>query len=218
MAAETKTTYCRICESLCGMVATVQDGRLVELRPDKAHPLSAGFACQKGIAFTEVVNDPDRVTVPLRRVADGSFEEVGWDEALADIAARLGEIHRRYGSGAVGWYFGNPGAFSYSHLLAVLLFVKGLGLGTHLYTASSQDTNSRIMASQLLYGVPNAVPIPDLSRTDLLVVMGANPVVSHGSILTAPRIETACTTWSSAADASSSSTRAAPRPRRSSSG
>ena len=186
---ERRITYCRICESLCGMVAEVENDRLVSLRADKDHPLSAGFACQKGIAFTEVVNDPDRVTSPLRRRPDGTFEEVSWDQALADIAKRLSEIHRRHGSGAVGWYFGNPGAFSYSHLLAVLCFVNGLGLGTHLYTASSQDTHSRLMASQLLYGVPSAVPIPDLNRTDLLVVMGANPVVSHGSVLTAPRIK-----------------------------
>lgn len=185
---EFRTTYCRICESLCGMVAEVDDGRLVSLRPDKDHPLSAGFACQKGIAFTEVVNDPDRVNTPLRRRPDGSFEAVGWDEAMADIASRLSAIHRQHGSEAVGWYFGNPGAFSYSHLMAVVLFVNGLGLGTHLYTASSQDTHSRLMASQLLYGIPSAVPIPDLNRTELLVVMGANPVVSHGSVLTAPRI------------------------------
>lgn len=188
MTTENKITYCRICESLCGMVAEVGDGRLVSLRPDRDHPLSTGYACQKGIAFTEVVNDPDRVTTPLRRRPDGGFDEVTWDEALSDIAKRLSDIHRRHGSQAVAWYFGNPGAFSYSHLLAVLLFVNGLGLGTHLYTASSQDTHSRLMASQLLYGMPTTVPIPDLSRTDLLVVMGANPVVSHGSVLTAPRI------------------------------
>ena len=76
------------------MVATVEDGRLTALRPDKDHPLSSGFACQKGIAFTEVVNDPDRVTTPLRRTADG-FEPVGWDEAMADIAARFGQGARR---------------------------------------------------------------------------------------------------------------------------
>jgi anaerobic selenocysteine-containing dehydrogenase len=185
---EFKTTYCRICESLCGMVAEVQDGSLVALRPDKDHPLSAGFACQKGIAFTEVVNDPDRVTSPLRRRPDGSFEEVGWDEALDDIAKQLSKIHKRHGSAAVGWYFGNPGAFSHAHPMAVVTFVHALGLGTHMYSASSQDTHSRFMASQLLYGIPSAVPIPDLSRTNLLVVMGANPVVSHGSVLTAPRI------------------------------
>jgi anaerobic selenocysteine-containing dehydrogenase len=84
---------------------------------------------------------------------------------------------------------GNPGAFSYAHTFAALLFMKGLGRHGHYFTASSQDTNSRLIASQLLYGVPTSVPIPDLTRTDLLVMMGANPVVSHGSFLTAPRIK-----------------------------
>ncbi|ODQ92649.1 formate dehydrogenase [Mycolicibacterium flavescens] len=170
------------------MIATVEDGRLTALRPDRDHPLSAGFACQKGIAFTEVVNDPDRVTRPLRRGPSG-FDEVTWDEAMADIADRLSGILRRRGSGAVGWYMGNPGAFSYAHTFAALLFVKGLGRHGHYFTASSQDTNSRLIASQLLYGVPTSVPIPDLTRTDLLVMLGANPVVSHGSFLTAPRIK-----------------------------
>ncbi|WP_102141862.1 molybdopterin-dependent oxidoreductase [Mycobacterium hubeiense] len=183
-----KTTFCRICEPLCGMVATVDDGRLVALRPDKDHPLSSGFACQKGIAFTEVVNDPDRVTTPLRRTADG-FEPVSWDEAMFDIAARLADIHRRHGSGAIGWYFGNPGAFSYSHTLSLSMLMAGLGPRFHVFTAGSQDVNNRFVASQLLYGTPLALPVPDVLRTDLLVVIGANPVVSHGSVLTVPRIK-----------------------------
>lgn len=170
------------------MIATVEDGRLVALRPDKEHPLSSGFACQKGIAFAEVHNDPDRVTQPLRR-GPGGFEPVSWDEAMADIAARFTDIYRRHGSGAFGWYMGNPAAFSYSHLVWLQAFVKGLGSDTHYFTASSQDTNSRLIASQLLYGTPTSVPIPDLTRTDFLGLIGANPVVSHGSFLTAPRIK-----------------------------
>jgi anaerobic selenocysteine-containing dehydrogenase len=185
---EYKPTFCRICEPLCGMIATVEDGRLTALRPDADHPLSAGFACQKGIAFTEVVNDPDRVTTPLRR-RDGGFEPVSWDEALADIAARCADIHRRHGSGAFAWYMGNPAAFSYSHLFGVMAFIKGIGRHSHYFTSSTQDTSSRLLASQFLYGAPMSVPIPDLMRTDLLVMMGANPVVSHGSFLTAPRIK-----------------------------
>jgi anaerobic selenocysteine-containing dehydrogenase len=185
---EHKSTFCRICEPLCGMVATVEDGRLIALRPDKDHPLSAGFACQKGIAFTEVVNDPDRVTTPLRRTAAG-FEPVSWDEAMADIAQRLADIHRRHGSRAIGWYYGNPGAFSYSHVLSLAMFMAGFGPRLHVFTAGSQDVNNRFVASQLLYGTPLALPIPDVLRTDLLVVIGANPIVSHGSVLTVPRIK-----------------------------
>jgi anaerobic selenocysteine-containing dehydrogenase len=185
---EHEPTFCRICEPLCGMIATVEDGRLVALRPDKEHPVSAGFACQKGIAFAEVVNDPDRVTTPLRRTVNG-FEPVSWDEAMTDIAERLTRIHRDHGAGGIGWYFGNPGAFSYSHTLSINTFMLGIGARMHLFTAGSQDVNNRFIASQLLYGSPLALPVPDVLRTDLLVVIGANPVVSHGSVLTVPRIK-----------------------------
>ncbi|GFG52203.1 formate dehydrogenase [Mycolicibacterium agri] len=189
MNVEQKPTFCRICEPLCGMIATVEDGRLLALRPDKTHPLSAGFACQKGIAFTEVVNDPDRLTTPMRRGLDGSFTPVSWDEAMSDIAARLSDIHRRHGAGGIAWYFGNPGAFSYSHTLWLPMFVAATGMRMHLFTAGSQDVNNRFVASQLLYGSALAMPVPDALRTDFLVVMGANPVVSHGSVLTVPRIK-----------------------------
>ena len=174
------------------MIATVEDGRLVALRPDKEHPLSAGFACQKGIAFTEVHNDPDRVTEPLRRTA------------MAIRAGELGDgddghrhtahvIHRRARAG------GSAGisairARSATHICCGRAFVKGLGRGTHYFTASSQDTKARILASQLLYGTPTSMPIPDVARTDLLVVMGANPVVSHGSLLSRRGSRTGCTT------------------------
>ncbi|MFG1930125.1 molybdopterin-dependent oxidoreductase [Mycobacterium sp. NPDC048908] len=189
MTAEQRTTFCRICEPLCGMIATVDDGRLVALRPDKDHPLSAGFACQKGIAFTDVVNDPDRVTTPLRRKPGGGFEPVTWDEAMTDIAARLTDIHSRHGAGSIGWYYGNPGAFSYSHTLGLNVFMLAFGSRLHVFTAGSQDVNNRFVASQMLYGSPLALPVPDILRTDLLVVIGANPVVSHGSVLTVPRIK-----------------------------
>src|SRR3979490_940728 len=175
MTREQKATFCRIYEPLCGMIATVDDGRLVALRPDKDHPLSAGFACQKGIAFTEVVNDPDRVTTPLRRTAQGGFEPVSWDDAMADIADRLADIHRRHGSGAIGWDYGNPRAFSYSTTLSLSMFMAGFGPRLHVFTAGSQDVNNRFVASQLLYGSPLAIPVPDALRTDLLVGIGAHP-------------------------------------------
>lgn len=187
MAVDTPT-FCRICEPLCGMVATVEDGRLLKLRPDQDHPLSRGFACPKGIAFEQVHNDPDRVLHPLKRQPDGSFERVSWDHAMGDILTRLRAVHDRHGASAIGWYWGNPGAFSHSHTLWLAAFTTALGT-PHLFTAGSQDVNSRFVASHLLYGAPLAVPIPDLARTDLLVVLGANPLVSHGSVLTSPRIK-----------------------------
>ena len=188
MATQEKVTYCRVCEPLCGMVATIEDGRLTKVRPDADNPLSQGFACPKGIAMADVHNDPDRVLHPLRRKDDGSFERVTWPEAIDEIGRRLAKIVDRDGGDAVGWYMGNPGAFSYSHPLWVKGFLDALG-SPHSYTASSQDVSNRFAASWFLYGAPFIVPIPDLARTDFLFMVGANPLVSHGSVLTAPRIK-----------------------------
>jgi formate dehydrogenase len=188
MASEERVTYCRICEPLCGLVASVTDGELTQIRPDADHPLSKGFACPKGIAMTGVQNDPDRVTHPLRKRADGSFEQTSWDQALDDIGRRLKQTIDRHGGESVGWYYGNPSAFSYSHPIWVKGFTDALG-SRHVYSAGSQDVNNRFVASSLLYGSPVVVPIPDLRRTDLLLIVGANPLVSHGSVLTAPRIK-----------------------------
>src|SRR4051794_5582386 len=188
MAVEERVTFCRICEPLCGLVATVEDGRLQQLRPDKEHPLSRGFACPKGIAMTEVQNDPDRVLHPLKRVGGpGEFERVSWDEALDDITARLKNVMALHGNDSIGWYMGNPGAFSYSHVLWAKGFLDGLG-STHYYTAGSQDVNNRFAASAMLYGSPLVVPFPDLQRTNYLLMIGANPLVSHGSVMSAPRV------------------------------
>jgi formate dehydrogenase len=137
--------------------------------------------------MTDVQNDPDRVLHPLRRRDDGEFERVSWDEALDEIGTRLRAIIVDHGGTSVAWYMGNPGAFSYSHPLWVLGFLAAVG-SRHFYTASSQDTSNRFAASALLYGSPYLVPIPDLSRTQLLLMVGANPLVSHGSLMTAPRI------------------------------
>jgi anaerobic selenocysteine-containing dehydrogenase len=188
MTVTERVTFCRICEPLCGMVATVEDARLAQLRPDQDHPLSRGYACPKGIAMTGVQNDPDRVLHPLKRVGGpGEFERVGWDEALSDISSRLRRSINLHGPDSVAWYMGNPGAFSYSHTLWVKGFLDGLGT-PHYYSAGSQDVNNRFAASALLYGSPLVLPIPDLKRTRFLFMVGANPLVSHGSVLSAPRI------------------------------
>jgi anaerobic selenocysteine-containing dehydrogenase len=188
MGVEQKVTFCRICEPLCGMVATVEDGELTQLRPDPDNPLSRGYACPKGIAMTDVQNDPDRVTHPLRRTGGpGQFERVSWDEALDDIGERLSDVLDEHGPAAVGWYMGNPGAFSYSHTLWSKGFLDGIG-SPHYYTAGSQDVNNRFAASALLYGSPLVVPVPDLTRTSFMLMVGANPLVSHGSVLSAPRV------------------------------
>ncbi|OYV02041.1 MAG: hypothetical protein CFE45_02140 [Burkholderiales bacterium PBB5] len=107
-----KRTFCRVCEPACGLVATVEGDRLVTLAADRTHPISQGFVCNKGLYGADLHNDPDRLKVPLKRVAPGRFEPVGWDEALADIAQRLRATLDQHGAGAVASYTGNPAAFN----------------------------------------------------------------------------------------------------------
>jgi anaerobic selenocysteine-containing dehydrogenase len=189
-------TYCRICEALCGFVATVEDGVLVQMRPNKDHPISRGSACPKGVAMTELVNDPDRVLYPLRRKAGvprgqgglEQFERITWEQAYDEIASKLKTVIDAHGGGAVGAYLGNPVYFSYSPPMWVKGFLDALK-SPHFYTPGSQDTASRSAASAFLYGSALIFPIPDLERTDFLLMLGANPFVSHGSLLTAPHLK-----------------------------
>ena len=172
------------------MVATVADGELTQLRPDPDHPLSQGFACPKGIAMTEVQNDPDRVLHPLRaprRTARSSASPGTrrWTTSATGCGAIIDAARRRVRSAGT---WATPARSRYSHPLWVKGFLDALG-SPHFYTASSQDVSNRFAASSLLYGSPFIVPIPDLDRTDFLLIVGANPLVSHGSVLSAPRIK-----------------------------
>ena len=185
---EEKATFCRICEPLCGMVATVEDGKLVSLRADKDNPHSKGFCCAKGIAMAQVTNDPDRVITPLKRVGGpGEFEPVSWDEALTDIAARLKALRDEHGPASIAVHEGNPPYFSYS----AVFWGKGLqsAIGTPwFYGVNSEDGASSVAATAILYGSCSTLPIPDYRRTDALMIIGANPWVSKGSFLHDPRI------------------------------
>jgi anaerobic selenocysteine-containing dehydrogenase len=195
VAAEHKESFCRICEPLCGTVATVEDGELIELRSNREHPISQGFACPKGIAMKEIVNDPDRLLHPLRRkpgtppgpAGPDDFERVSWDQAISEIGARLRTTIDRHGGSSVGAYVGNPAYFSYSTPMWTQGFLDALG-SDHYYAPNSQDTASRFAASALLYGSAFAVPVPDLYRTDFMLMVGANPLLSHGSLIHTKRI------------------------------
>jgi len=184
MALVEKVTFCRICEPCCGLVATVRDGRLETVRPDPENPISAGYSCPKGIESVHMQNDPDRILHPMRRHEDGSFRRVSWETALDEIAERMARIRDEHGGGSIGAYIGQPSAFSHSHLAWTEGLVKGLG-SRHIYSPVSQDGGSRFVASALLYGNPLEVPMPDLERTSFLLIIGANPLVSHGSLVIA---------------------------------
>lgn len=180
-------TFCRICTAVCGLVATVEDGKVVRARPDPDNPSSQGHACVKGIAYHGVTHDPDRVTRPMKRVAPGRFEPVSWDEALDDIAARLSAIIAEHGPDAVASYQGNPPAYATDGMAGFRMFLKALGT-TKIYGAGSQDTNARFTANWILYGSPLTIDVPDVNNADFMLIFGANPLISHGSLIFTPRV------------------------------
>ncbi|MCB1000329.1 MAG: molybdopterin oxidoreductase family protein [Acidimicrobiales bacterium] len=190
-AASTRTAFrtCPLCEAGCGLELTVAAGadgreRVTRIRGDRADVFSAGFLCPKGSTLRQLHDDPDRLRRPLVR-RDGVHVEVDWPEAWAEVARGLGGVIERHGRGSIAAYIGNPNA----HNLAGMTFGRSWlhALGTrNVFSASTVDQMPRQVASAYVYGGAVTVPVPDLDRTDLLVVLGANPYASNGSLCTAP--------------------------------
>lgn len=181
-------TFCRLCEAHCGLAAKVEGGRITDVQPDKENPHSQGHVCLKGITFHNVTYDPDRVLTPMKRIGGpGEFAPVGWDEALDDIAARLGAVIDTHGPDAVASYKGNPIAFGIDVSFSLKAFLGTLGI-TKYYGAGSQDTNARLTACYIAFGSAVTYDIPDLPHNDMLLMFGANPLVSNGSMVWSPRV------------------------------
>jgi anaerobic selenocysteine-containing dehydrogenase len=180
----TALRICPLCEATCGLTLTISEGRVTGARGDRDDVFSAGFICPKGASFGELDNDPDRLTQPLVR-RDGVLTDATWDEAYAVVADRLGEVIREHGGTSVGVYFGNPNAHTIAGSLYAPLVIRALGT-RQVYSASTLDQMPKHVALGLMFGSPIAFTVPDLDRTDYLVIIGANPLVSNGSLATAP--------------------------------
>ncbi len=182
------TRTCPLCEATCGLRITLRANgdatRAVKVAGDPGDVFSKGFICPKGAALGALHHDPDRLTRPRIREGD-AWREVGWDEAFAYIDAKLRPILADGDRDALAAYAGNPNV----HTLAGMIYGPALrrSLGTrNLYSASTVDQMPRHVASGWMYGDPDRIPVPDLDRTDLLYIFGANPAVSNGSLATAP--------------------------------
>lgn len=178
MTIQHKRTFCRVCEPSCGMIATVEDGRLTALQPDREHPVTKGFVCHKGIYGLDIHNDPDRLNVPLRRTAPGRFEEISWDAALDGIASSLRRIIARDGARAVAGYRGNPSAFNALFGPAWGSFMSGLG-DVRMFSSGTQDAANKPAGAEASFGSRTVHTIPDIDHTDFLLIFGENPAVSH---------------------------------------
>jgi anaerobic selenocysteine-containing dehydrogenase len=186
---ETHYRTCPLCEASCGLELTVRNGAIHRIRGDRDNPFSHGFICPKGSALQRVHEDPDRLRQPLIRRGDdpatATWEEVTWQEAYAEIDRRLNEIFEAHGRDAVAVYLGNPNA----HTLAGVLYggpmIRSIG-SRNIYSASTVDQMPKHVSSGLMFGNALLIPVPDLDRTDYLLMLGANPWESNGSLCTAP--------------------------------
>jgi anaerobic selenocysteine-containing dehydrogenase len=174
---------CPLCEAMCGLEVKVHDGRVAGIRPDREDVWSRGYICPKGAVLGELHEDPDRLRAPLVRTS-GGWREVSWDEAFAEVERRLRPVVERHGISAVTAYIGNPTAHNFSLSRYVGAFISMSTLPV-LYSAGTVDQWPKNLVGALLFGGMWTVPVPDLDRVDTLLVLGANPSASQGSLLAA---------------------------------
>ncbi|QVI26515.1 molybdopterin-dependent oxidoreductase [Mycolicibacterium neoaurum] len=179
----THISQCTLCEAHCGIHVTVTDGRVSRIAGNPADVFSKGYICPKATAMGALHDDPDRLRTPMRRVGD-RFEPVGWDEAFTEIGRRLRAVRDRHGSQALGMYLGNPAAHSSGAGYGLLL---RMALRTpNFFTASSIDQMPHEYAAWQVFGSNFLMPVTDIDRCHRLVVIGANPAVSNGSLSIMP--------------------------------
>ncbi len=169
---------------MCGIEITVRPDQTLDIRGDKDDPFSRGYICPKAVALQDIHYDKDRLKHPVRRTQNG-WQRIGWDEAFDEVAQNLKRIQAKHGRNAVATYLGNPTVHSYG----AILFAPGLIRSLHTrnrFSATSVDQLAHHVSAYLMFGHQLLVPVPDLDRTNFFLILGANPAVSNGSMMTAP--------------------------------
>ncbi len=184
MTASTDFRTCPLCEATCGLEVSHEDEKIIRIRGDREDVFSHGYICPKGSTLGKLDEDPDRLRTPLI-LRNGAHEPATWDEAFAVIESRLVPIIAEHGNGSVGVYLGNPNVHSMSGTLYPRVFLKMLGTKS-IFSAATVDQMPKHVSSGLMFGHPDLIPVPDLDRTSYLLMLGANPLESNGSLATAP--------------------------------
>src|SRR5229473_4433836 len=186
LMTETKTSYttCPLCEATCGLEIVTRGREILAIKGDAQDVFSHGYICPKAYSLKELHDDPDVIREPMVRRGD-QWLKVSWDEAFAEVARGLTPILQEHGRDALAVYVGNPNA----HNLASLLYLPALlsSARTHnVYSASTVDQMPKHVSAGLMFGTLLSIPVPDLEHTEYLLLLGANPLVSNGSLMTAP--------------------------------
>jgi anaerobic selenocysteine-containing dehydrogenase len=175
---------CNLCEAICGIEITVGPKQHLDIRGDKDDPFSRGYICPKAVALQDFHFDKDRLRHPVRRIANG-WQRITWDEAFAEVAQNLRRIRTQHGRDSLATYLGNPSVHNYGVMLYAPGFIRSLKTRNR-FSATSVDQLAHHLASYLMFGHQLLLPVPDLERTRFFLILGANPAVSNGSMMTAP--------------------------------
>ncbi len=184
--SETKKHYrtCNLCEAMCGLEISYEGKKIHSIKGDANDPLSEGHICPKALALGDIYNDPDRLKTPIRKTNDG-WEDISWEEAFQEIETKIGAVRSNYGNDAVGIYLGNPNAHILGNNLFLPFFIRAVN-SKNRFSASSVDQLPSHFASHYMFGHGFLIPIPDIDRTDYMMIIGGNPMVSNGSLMTSP--------------------------------
>ena len=183
---QTHHIACNLCEAICGLEIKLENGQIKSIRGDKQDPVSKGHICPKAVALQDIYNDPDRLRSPVKKTADG-WQSISWSQAFDEVATGLKQVQAKFGRDAVAVYHGNPTVHNLEALLFGPEFLRSLRTRNR-YSATSVDQLPEQLVSLLMFGHSLLIPLPDLDRTGFHVIFGANPVVSNGSMMTAPGV------------------------------
>ena len=178
---------CNFCDATCGLEVIHDGKKIISIKGDRENPFSRGHCCPKAQAHKDLYNDPNRLRHPVKRVGD-RWEQISWNEAIREVGNRLAEVQEKHGNDSLAFYWGDPVAHNYATQLQLLPFIKSLKT-KNVYSVNSVDSLPRMLVSYLLYGNQGAIPVPDIERTDYFLIIGANPSVSNGSVMTASNIK-----------------------------
>ncbi len=183
MPVKTHHRACTLCEAMCGVIIETQGEQILSINGDPDDPHSLGHICPKGYALQDLHTDPDRLRTPLEKV-NGEWLPIDWDSALDKVAARFVDIQQRHGNDAIAGYWGNPSSHNLGLMLASGTLRKAIKT-RNISSAASLDQMPHQLVSYLMFGHSQLFTIPDIDRTQYMLMLGANPAASNGSLMTA---------------------------------
>ncbi|MEL6923974.1 MAG: molybdopterin-dependent oxidoreductase, partial [Bacteroidota bacterium] len=187
MPSQLHRRTCNLCEAMCGLVIEHEEKNIISIRGDKDDPFSKGHICPKAVALKDVYEDPDRLRYPMKRTGD-QWQRISWEEAISAAVEGIQKVQDQHGANALGFYAGNPNVHNIGSLLYISQLIRAFKTKNR-FSATSADQLPHHFASLFMFGHYFLIPVPDVDRTDFMLILGANPLASNGSLMTAPGID-----------------------------